>query len=87
MFSSELFELMQRKGYPEPFARLICRQMSTEYTSERMMRYISRSPLLSAEEVADEVLAILSDRDRLVKKHISEHTQKKLNEWYRENKE
>ncbi len=83
----ELFELMLRKGYPEDFARLVCRQMCTEYTSGRMIRYISRSPLLPPEEVADEMLSILADRDHLVDKHIAEHAQKKLNEWYREDKE
>ena len=40
---SELYELMVSKGYPEDFARIVAEQMHTEYTSERMMRYISRA--------------------------------------------
>ena len=82
MHENDLYELMIRKGYPEQFAAVIADQMRTEYTSERMMRYISRSPLLPAEEVADEMLSILAERDRLVEKHMAQHAQRKINEFY-----
>ena len=83
MQSNELYDLMIRKGYPAGFASIVAEQMHTEYTSERMIRYISRCPLLPPQEVADEMLAILADRDGLVRKHISQHAQSKVNEMYR----
>ena len=70
---------MIRKGYPEQFASIVAEQMHTEYTSQRMIRYISRCPLLPPQEVADEMLAILADRDSLVQKHIAQHAQGKIN--------
>ena len=82
MQSNELYDLMIRKGYPEQFASIVAEQMHTEYTSQRMIRYISRCPLLPPQAVADEMLAILADRDSLVKKHISQHAQGKINTLY-----
>ena len=79
---SELYELMVSKGYPEDFARIVAEQMHTEYTSERMMRYITRAGLLPPEEIADEMDSILSERNRLMKKHIAQHAQEKINELY-----
>lgn len=84
MQGNELYDLMLSKGYPAEFASVIAEQMHTEYTSERMIRYISRSGLLPPEEVADEMISILAERDRLVQKHIAEHAQSKINELYRQ---
>ncbi len=81
--SRQLYELMLQKGYPEEFAALIAGEMRTEFTAMRMLGYISRSQRLPLEEVADEMLAILSDRDRIRDKHLLEHAQSKINEMYR----
>lgn len=81
--SEALYELMLRKGYPEAFSRLISTEMSTDYTAERMISYIARNTRRPLEEVADEMLAIQSDRDRIRDKHINEHAQSKINDLYR----
>ncbi|MBR3183142.1 MAG: hypothetical protein IKF61_02170 [Firmicutes bacterium] len=81
--SIELYNLMVRCGYQEEFAALIAKELSTEYTADRMMRYIRRGPH-SLEEVADEMLAILSDRDRFKAKNQAEYAQQKINELYRD---
>ena len=52
-----LYELMLRKGYPEEFSRLICAEMSTDFTAEKMMSYVS-GPKKRLEDVADEMVAI-----------------------------
>lgn len=80
--SEILYKLMIHKGYPEEFSRLICQEMSTEYTAERMTNYIAASKRLSLEDVADEMLAIKDFRDTLVQKHISEHAQERINDLY-----
>lgn len=74
---------MVAKGYPEEFAKLIARELSTEFTADRMMRYLSRGPQ-TLEDIADEMLAILSDRDRIMEKHRLEYNQSKINELYRD---
>ena len=81
--SRQLYELMISKGYPEEFAALIAGELHTDFTASRMIGYISRSARLPLEEVADEMLAILSDRDRIIEKHMLEHAQAKINEMYR----
>ncbi len=73
---------MLKKGYPDKFARVVASEMGTEFAGKRMIGYIAANRLLPLEEVADEMLAIQSDRDRIVSKHISEHAQQKINEFY-----
>ncbi len=81
--SEKIYCLMVRKGYPEDFALIIAREMNTEFTGSRMYGYIARNELLRLEDVADEMLAIKSDRDRIRSKHISEQAQSAINELYR----
>lgn len=78
-----LFDLMLRRGYPEDFSRLICAEMSTDFTAEKMISYIS-GERHRLKDVADEMIAIKDLRDRLVDKHISEHAQASINKLYRE---
>ena len=78
-----LYELMLRKGYPEEFSRLICAEMSTDFTAEKMMSYVS-GPKKRLEDVADEMVAIKDLRDRLISKHISEHANNSINRLYRD---
>ncbi len=78
-----LYDLMLRKGYPEEFTKLICMEMSTDFTAERMMHYVSGEKK-RLEDVADEMIAIKDLRDRLINKHISEHAQVSINKLYRE---
>jgi len=80
--SKLLYELMLRKGYPEEFSRLICAEMSTDFTAERMMYYVS-GPKKRLEDVADEMIAIKDLRDRLIDKHITEHANRSVNDLYR----
>ena len=78
-----LYELMLRKGYPDEFTRLICAEMNTDFTAERMISYIGGEKH-RLEDVADEMVAIKDLRDRLINKHISEHAQASINKLYRE---
>ena len=76
-----LYELMLRKGYTEAFAKLICMEMNTDFTAERMISYIAGEKH-RLEDVADEMVAIKEFRDRLGNKHISE--QASINLLYRD---
>lgn len=81
--SELLYKLMLRKGYPEAFAQIIASEMCTDFTADRMISYIGRNSRRPLEEVADEMLAIQSERDRIRDKHITEHAQAKINDLYR----
>ena len=77
-----LYDLMLQKGYPEKFSMLICMEMNTDFTAEKMMNYVS-GERKRLEDVADEMVAIKDLRDRLVSKHISEHANISINNLYR----
>ncbi|MCR5134001.1 MAG: hypothetical protein K6B12_00015 [Clostridiales bacterium] len=81
--SEKVFSVMLYKGYPEGFAKVIAREMHTPYTADRMIAYLGRAGRPPAEEVADEMLAILADRDKFVDKHINAYAQEVINEMYR----
>ena len=82
--NEELYNLMVRKGYPESFSRIVATELRTEFTSRRMIGYIkAREGVLPLEEVADEMMAILNDRERIKNKHIAQDAQAAVNEWYR----
>ena len=82
--SEEVYQLLIRRGFPEELCREIAyHQMSTDYTAGRMAGYLRRMPdKLSVEEVVDEMLAILSDRNRFVAKHQSEQAQAAITDFY-----
>ena len=82
--SRQVYDLMVHKGYPEGFAAVVASEMHTDFTAGRMLGYIAANKVLPLEVVADEMLAILSDRDKLVDKHVSEYAQGKINELYRD---
>lgn len=82
--SIQLYRRMIETGYPEDFARIVAGELRTDFTASRMLGYISRAGRVSLEEAADEMFAILSDRDRIRDKHISEYAQAKVNEMYRD---
>ena len=57
----------------------------TDYTATRMLGYLYRMTEPPAVEVVvDEMIAILSDREQLIKKKESEHAQAVISEIYRE---
>ena len=59
--------------------------LNTDYTATRMLGYLYRMTEPPAVEVVvDEMIAILSDREQLIKKKESEHAQAVISEIYRE---
>lgn len=66
--SVELYNLMINKGYPEAFADIITKNLNTDFTAMRMLGYLYNYSNPSLEDVADEMLAILDDRNRIMEK-------------------
>lgn len=81
--SMQLYNLMMERGYPENLCDLVTRNLNTDYTATRMIGYLSHYSDLPDVEVVDEMLAILSDRNELIKKKESEQTQARISEIYR----
>lgn len=81
--SMQLYQMMVERGYPENLCDLITRNLNTDYTATRMIGYLSHYSHLPEVEVVDEMLAILSDRDAIIKKKEAEQAQAKISEIYR----
>jgi len=81
--SMQLYSMMLERGYPENLCDLVTRNLNTDYTATRMIGYLSHYSYLPEVEVVDEMLAILSDRNDIIKKKEAEQAQAKINEIYR----
>ncbi len=79
--SRKLYTLMLRLGYPEEFADIVTKNLNTDFTATRMMGYLYRFSNPSLEDVADEMLAILDDRNRIMEKKELEEVNRKWNEF------
>ena len=73
--------MMLCRGYSEPFCDQITRNLNTDWTAQRMIGYLSHYKKLPMEDVVDEMLAILSDRNRIMQKKELERVNAKWNEY------
>ena len=61
---------------------LLLSTLNTDFTATRMLGYLYRVSEPSLEMVVDEMLAIVSDRDRLIRKKETERAQAVINDVY-----
>ena len=82
--TDELYKVLLSRGYPKEFcAEIAYKNMNTDYTATRMLWYLYRVSNPRVEDLVDEMLAILSDRDAIIQKKEMEHAQAVINEIYR----
>ena len=82
--TKELYKVLLNKGYPKDFcAEVAYRNMNTDYTATRMLGYLYRYTNPRIEDLVDEMLAILSDRNQIIEKKESEYAQAVVSEMYR----
>ena len=81
--SHELYKALKENGYPDELCREIAyKHMNTDYTATRMLGYLYRMTNPRLEDVVDEMLAILSDRNAIIQKKELEHAQATINDVY-----
>lgn len=81
--TDELYRLLLEKGYPKEFCQEVAyKNLNTDYTATRMIGYLYRISDPKIEMLVDEMLAILADRDALVRKHEAEHAQATITDIY-----
>lgn len=82
--TDELYKILLDRGYPKEFcAEIAYKNVNTDYTATRMLGYLYRVSDSRIEDLVDEMLAILSDRDAIIQKKEMEHAQAVINEIYR----
>lgn len=82
--TDELYRLLLSRGYPKEFcAEIAYKNMNTDYTATRMIGYLYRVTNPRIEDLVDEMLAILSDRQQIMQKKEMEQAQAVMNDVYR----
>ena len=76
----ELIGTLVRMGYPSSFGEAIADNLRTEKPMRRMIGYLAQAKPRSAEEIADEMLAIMEDRQRWIRKKEAEYYNSRYNE-------
>ncbi len=76
----ELVRTIVKMGYPQEFAQAIAENLGSEKTMSRMTGYLHNAKPRSAEEIADEMLAICDDRSRWIKNKEAEESNSRYNE-------
>ncbi len=76
----DLIEAVVRMGYPKEFGKIIARNLGSEKTMRRMTFYLYTAKPQSDEEIVDEMVAIMSDRQRWIEKKQAEEANAKYNE-------
>jgi hypothetical protein len=81
--TKELYKVLLSRGYPKEFcAEIAYKHMNTDYTATRMLGYLYRVSNPRIEDLVDEMLAILSDREAIIKKKELEYAQAVINDMY-----
>ena len=81
--TDELYKILLSKGYPKELcAEIAYKNMNTDYTATRMLGYLYRISNPRIEDLIDEMLAILSDRNAIIQKKEVEQAQSVSNDVY-----
>ena len=79
--TDELYKILLSKGYPKELcAEIAYKNMNTDYTATRMLGYLYRISNPRIEDLIDEMLAILSDRNAIIQKKELEQAQSVIND-------
>lgn len=81
--TDELYKILLSKGYPKELcAEIAYKNMNTDYTATRMLGYLYRISNPRIEDLIDEMLSILSDRNAIIQKKEVEQAQSVINDVY-----
>ena len=85
----ELIGEIVRLGFPKELGEAVAANLGEGKAMSRMLGYLRNVKPKRAEELVDEMLAIMEDRNRWIEKKISERSNAKYNEmlYYRKEKD
>ena len=69
-------------GYPEEFAQVLAGELRSEKAMLRLASYIRNAQPSSPEQIAEEMLVIVSERNRWVEQKMSEHANATMTAFY-----
>ena len=74
-----LYHRMQELGYEEGFCTVVSTYLNTDFTAARMLGYLKHAKHPSEADVAEELIAILEDRQAIMDKKRAEAAQAAYN--------
>ncbi|MDO4539068.1 MAG: hypothetical protein Q4B54_12965 [Coriobacteriales bacterium] len=77
-----LADAVMELGYPEEFAQVLAGELRSEGAMLRMAAYIRQAKPTTPEQIADEMLTIVEQRDRWVQQKMSEHANATMTAFY-----
>ena len=86
-WSDVLIGEVEKLGFPREFGALLAASLGTESTIRRLALYVAHNQPGSAEDIADEMLAIRDDRDHWQEKKQAEYYNRKVTEWQNRKRE
>jgi len=78
---ADLIREAGKLGLPEKVSALIAKNLRSERSIRRMTGYLRNAHPTSMEEIADEMLAIMEDRQRWIEKKQNEESNMRYNAW------
>ena len=79
--SMQLYKLMLDREYPEEFCDIVTKNLNTDFTAQRMIGYLYHYEHPPVEEIADEMISILADRNRIMQKKELEEVNARWNDF------
>ena len=79
---ASLVRAVLQEGYPEEFAQVLAGELRSPAAIGRMAAYIRNVHPTGPEQIADEMLAIVYERDRWVQQKMSEHANASITAFY-----
>ena len=78
---AELIRVMAENGFPEEVGALVAKELRSERSIRRMTGYVRNARPRSMEQLADELLAIIDDRENWIRKKEAEESSSRYNAW------
>lgn len=79
---ASLARAVLEEGYPEEFAQVLAGELRSPKAMGRMAAYIRNVHPSGPEQIADEMLAIVQERDSWVRQKMSEHANATVTAFY-----
>lgn len=77
-----LAEAVAELGYPQEFAEVLAGELGGEQSMLRMASYLRQARPATPEQIADEMLTIVAERERWVERKMSERANASLTAFY-----
>ena len=77
----DLMAAVSSIGFPQDLGMVLADELRGEKSMRRMAAYLRAARPKTMEEIADEMIAIIEQRDTWVKKKIAEHARSSFNEF------